>query len=132
MPTIRDERLKRWTEIGDAMSNANWLDARFKMDVLAANFQDVKEAFGKYNGFKAKLEKEYWAKVAIVERNAKKLDNSLARHKYRGGEYESLEWWRTDELYKFVFRLAVHYKMFPEGIIDHRPRGYERTPREAT
>lgn len=125
MPTIRDERLKRWTEIGDAMSNANWLDARFKMDVLAANFQDVKEAFEKYNGFKAKLEKEYWAKVAIVERNAKKLDNSLARHKYRGGEYESLEWWRTDELYKFVFRLAVHYKMFPEGIIDHRPRGRE-------
>jgi len=131
MPTIKDERLKLWSLIGDAMSSGDGAAAKLRMDVFCANFQDIKDAVKELDKFKVTLEREYGKQLARVDQSTKTL-NPLQKQVGLGSGIGEVEWWRTRELYYFLYRLAIAHKMFPAGIIDYRPRGREVPIKEGT
>ena len=74
MPTIKDERLKLWSLIGDAMASGDGAAAKLRMDVFFANFQDIKDAVKELDKFKAKLEREYAKQLMRVDQSTKALN----------------------------------------------------------
>lgn len=132
MTTIKDERLKLWSVIGDAMADGNLPLALLRMRVFAANIQDVKSddggsAFGKWTEFEKTVDNKGVDQRKTVEIEAKNL-NPLQRYQAMGIEIAGIDEWAIWEKYYFLYRLAMEHTMFPEGIIDYRPRGRE-TPR---
>lgn len=131
MPTIKDERLKLWSEIGDAMSAGDFEHALLRMDVFAANFQDVKNkkgesAFEKWTNFKKTTDaKATTSKKAVRSALQNQSLNPLQRWEAEGFEIGNINNWATREKYYFLYRLAAEHNMFPSGIIDVRPRARE-------
>ena len=125
MPSIKDERLKLWSLVGDAMANGDGAAAKLRMDVFCANFQDIPKAVKEYNAFKAKIDKSYRQQTTGIVKGARALGNPILRNRAEASDFSDLEWWRIRELYYFLYRLGMKYNMFPIGIVDLRPRGRE-------
>lgn len=130
MPTIREERLKIWSSIGESMAGADAAGAKLKMDVFCANFQEIQEAVDELSKFKEKIDKEYDDQMKKINTGTSSL-NPLQKHLELGGGLSEIEWWRTRELYYFLYRLAHKYKMFPEGTIDYRPERVMKGPKRS-
>lgn len=107
------------------MANGDRVTAILRMDVFNANFQNMKEATKLLETFKAKANEDFNKRLIEIQKETEDLNPKL-RDEERVRRNEEAEWWRTRELYYFIYRLAIEFKMFPAGVVDYRPRGKER------
>lgn len=128
MPTIEDERLKLWSAVGEAMAAGDGASATLRIDVLAANFQDVKKAWEEYNDFKGKVSRDYEKRVVEVGEGAKGK-NPIQQYGELGDGIGKLEWWRTRELYFKMYRILTNHNLLPRwGVAPGFDLGRKKVP----
>jgi len=89
-------------------------EVNMRMDTFCALFQDIEEAVKELKDFERKVNTEYKRRKALIPNSVEGL-NALERYKKTVEKEYELEWWRTREIFNFLYRLAMKYHMFPQA-----------------